>query len=52
MTLDDYKKIVQDTEEHINKLEKEYLRTRSDEDKQRDFMNHKFVLYELSKFNN
>ena len=49
ISLDDYEKIVQDTEECINELEKEYLRTRSDEDKQRDFMNHKFVLYELSK---
>ena len=45
--LKDYVKIVFDMEHKIHELEKNYLLNTSDKEKEKNFMNHEFVLYKL-----
>ena len=47
MSNEEYFKIVFETEAHINKLEKAYNASTSREQKQINFMNSEFCLYEL-----
>ena len=47
--LNQYIKTILMTEYKINNIEKEYTQSTSEEDKQTNFMNSKFCLYELSK---